>query len=85
MLQLVPQAIPLIDYLDHDDRIRDEELLDQAGCLDLGMRHEQNNHDFDFVNEGEKVQKFGYVVQHRVKNPVGRPMRELCMINFLTP
>ena len=82
MLKFVSKAVPLIDHLDHNDRISHEELLNQAGSLDFGMGHEKHNHDLYLVDEGEKVQEFGYIVQDRVKYPVRGPMGELCVVDL---
>lgn len=80
MLQLVPQPVPLIDDLDHDNRIGYKELLDKARRLDLWVSHQQDDHDFDLIDEWEEVEELGDVVQHGVKNPVSRPMRELRIV-----
>eukprot|EP00353_Schmidingerella_taraikaensis_P008038 CAMPEP_0185585142 /NCGR_PEP_ID=MMETSP0434-20130131/36731_1 /TAXON_ID=626734 ORGANISM="Favella taraikaensis, Strain Fe Narragansett Bay" /NCGR_SAMPLE_ID=MMETSP0434 /ASSEMBLY_ACC=CAM_ASM_000379 /LENGTH=135 /DNA_ID=CAMNT_0028205293 /DNA_START=103 /DNA_END=509 /DNA_ORIENTATION=- len=63
VLELVPQAVPLVDHLDHDDWVRHEELLDQARGFHLRVRHQKHNHDFDFINEWEEVEQLSDVVE----------------------
>ena len=62
MLKFVSKAVPLIDHLNHNDRVSHEKLLNQAGSLNLGVGHEKHNHNFNFVDEWEKIQEFGNVV-----------------------
>ena len=62
MLKFVSETISLINHLDHDDRIGDQKLLDQGRCLDFWMSHEKDDHDLDFVDEWEEVEKLCDVV-----------------------
>ena len=64
MFEFVAETIPLIDHLNHDDGVRDEELLNEAGSLDLRMRHQEHDHDLYLIDEREKVEQLCDVVQH---------------------
>ncbi len=64
MLQFISQSVSLIDYLYHYNRVCHEKLLNQACSLNFWMRHQKNNHNFDFVHEWEKVKQFGNIVQN---------------------
>ncbi len=62
MFQFVSKSVALVDYLDHNDGIGDEELLDQACCFDFRVRHQKHYHDLYLIHEWEKVKQFGNVV-----------------------
>ena len=64
MFKFVAETISLVDHLNHDDRIRDQELLNEAGSLDLRMSHQEHDHDLYLIDEREKVEQLCDVVQH---------------------
>ena len=49
------------------------------------MSHQENNHDFEFIDKGEEIQHFLHLVEHRVEYPVGGPVIELCVVCFFSP
>ena len=62
MFKFVAETIPLVDHLNHDDGVRYEELLNEAGSLDLRMSHQEHDHDLYLIDEWEKVEELGDVV-----------------------
>ena len=62
VFKFVAETVPLVDHLDHDDGVSDEELLDEAGSLDLRMRHQEHDHDLYLIDEREKVKELSDVM-----------------------
>ena len=83
MFEFVAETVPLVDHLDHDDGVRNEELLDEAGSLDLRMSHQEHDHDLYLIDEREKVEELGDVVQHRIEDPVSSPVSKLGVVGLL--
>ena len=46
------------------------------------MRHKENNHHFDLVDEREEVEQSCDVVENRVEDPISGPMCELCVVGL---
>ena len=62
VFKFVAETIPLVDHLNHDDGVSYEELLNEAGSLDLRMSHQEHDHDLYLIDEWEKVEELGDVV-----------------------
>ena len=46
-------------------------MLDKGGGFNLRVRHKENNHHFDLVDEREEVEQSCDVVENRVEDPGG--------------